>query len=92
MTTTEARISPTTEHSDTAAAQHFIGGQWTSSATVGTSIDPSTGDILGSYHDGGAQEAQAAIDAARSSFDTSTWSLDAKARAQALLALADRID
>ncbi len=53
------------------------------------STDPATGDVIGRFADGSAAEAQAAVDAARSTFDTTTWPRDRAVRAAALFQLAD---
>ena len=72
-------------------ARHWIAGEWAPSGAVAESIDPSTGDVIGSYYAGGAAEAKAAITAARAAFDTTEWSRDARLRARALHELADRL-
>ena len=73
-------------------ARHWIDGQWTSSSRVGSSLNPSNGQVLGRFADGGAEEARAAIAAARNAFDNGTWAFDRNARAAALYELASRIE
>jgi betaine-aldehyde dehydrogenase len=85
-------MTSTTTAPVAAVARHWIDGKWVTSATIAESINPSTGEVLGSYNAGGAPEAQAAIDAARRAFDTTEWSRDARHRAKALNELADRIE
>ena len=46
-------------------ARHWIDGKWVGSSTVAKSINPSTGEVLGEYSEGGRVEAAAAIMAAR---------------------------
>ena len=75
-----------------AIARHWIDGAWLTSKRVGSSINPSNGAILGEFADGGFDEAQAAIAAARHAFDSGTWAFDRNLRATALLELAQRID
>ncbi len=73
-------------------ARHWIDGQWVSSSRVRSSTNPSDGEVIGRFADGGADEARAAIAAARQAFDTGTWASDRNARAAALYELAQRID
>ncbi|HEX9383173.1 MAG TPA: aldehyde dehydrogenase family protein, partial [Gemmatimonadaceae bacterium] len=73
-------------------ARHWIDGGWVTSDRVSPSINPSDGEILGRFADGGAKEASAAISAARRAFDTGTWSSDRSARAAALVELAHRLE
>src|ERR1700751_3658285 len=73
-------------------ARHWINGEWVNSAAVATSINPSTGEVLGQYSAGGRVEAAAAIAAARKSFDTGSWPHDPQLRSQALRELADRLE
>jgi betaine-aldehyde dehydrogenase len=72
-------------------ARHWIGGAWVDSAQTRISINPSTGEPVGAFADGGLIEAEAAVTAARKAFDTTTWSRDRKLRAAALVELADRL-
>jgi acyl-CoA reductase-like NAD-dependent aldehyde dehydrogenase len=73
-------------------ARHWIDGGWVASERQGASINPSSGETLGQFADGGAKEARAAIAAARRAFDTGTWASDRNARAAALHELALRIE
>ncbi|MER5491617.1 aldehyde dehydrogenase family protein [Streptomyces sp. NPDC002490] len=75
----------------TAHARNFIDGVWTDSTTVGESTDPATGEVIGTYADGGTDEARAAIDAARRAFRTGDWARDRDLRARALFEMADRM-
>ncbi|WP_432748070.1 aldehyde dehydrogenase family protein [Streptomyces sp. JH002] len=50
-----------------------------------------TNDLLGTFADGGAQEARSAVAAARRAFDSTAWSRDRHRRAAALHELADRL-
>lgn len=72
--------------------RHWIDGAWVGSDRVSSSTNPSDGAILGQFADGGAQEARAAIVAARHAFDTGAWASDRSARAVALHELAMRIE
>src|SRR3954468_10306073 len=75
-----------------AHAEHFIDGRWHGSCVVSTSFSPATGEPLGTFADGGGAEAQAAIDAARRAFRTTTWSRDRQLRSRALLQMADLLE
>ncbi|SMC73110.1 hypothetical protein [Kibdelosporangium aridum] len=56
--------------STTSNARNLINGEWSDTGSVHESIDPSTGEVVGAYVSAGRAEAQAAIAAARSTFDT----------------------
>ena len=73
-------------------ARHWIGGEWVRSATVAKSVSPSTGEVLGEYCAGGREEAEAAIAAARKSFDSGAWPHNPQLRSQALNELAERLE
>jgi betaine-aldehyde dehydrogenase len=70
-------------------AQHWIGGERTGSAKMSDSVNPATGEIIGSYADADASTGQTAIDAAASAFADSLWRHDPMLRATALSHLAD---
>ncbi|MDV7353684.1 aldehyde dehydrogenase family protein [Rhodococcus oxybenzonivorans] len=81
-----------TPQSDTRThARNFIGGAWTDSTTTTESINPATGMALGTFADGGVEEARAAIDAARAAFTTGDWARNRELRAHALFEMADRL-
>jgi len=82
----ESKTAPKAE-----PARHWINGEWVSSATVATSVNPSTGEVLGQYSAGGRIEAAAAITAARKAFDAGAWSHDPQLRSRAIFELADRL-
>ncbi|MGF6701260.1 acyl-CoA reductase-like NAD-dependent aldehyde dehydrogenase [Paraburkholderia sp. MM5496-R1] len=65
-------------------ASRRIAGEWTGTPTL-DSIDPATGEAIGQFADGGADEADAAIAAARHGFDRTTWAQDARLRQDVLL-------
>lgn len=75
-------------------ARHWIAGEWLDSADGATanSINPSTGEILGTFADGQAADGQAAIDAARECFDKSAWAHQPRLRSQVLLDFADTLE
>ena len=75
----------------TVNTRNLIGGTWAEGGTAVESLNPSTGRPLGRFMSAGAAEAAAAIAAARTAFDSTSWSRDAQARARALHELADRL-
>src|SRR3954453_21508904 len=80
-----ARVLPT-------HAEHLIDGRWQGSSVVSTSFSPATGEPLGTFADGGAPEARAAIEAARRAFRATSWSRDRQLRSRALLQMADLLE
>ena len=75
----------------TAIARHWIDGRWLTSEQVAESTNPATGAALGRFADGGADQAQAGITAARHAFETTTWPRDRALRHRVLNELADRL-
>ena len=71
------------------ATRHWIGGEWAGSARTSDSVNPATGEVIGTYADADAETGQAAIDAAARAFAETTWRLDPMLRATALSHLAD---
>lgn len=74
-------------------ARHWIAGEWIDSAdgATATSINPGTGEVLGSFADGRAADALAGINAARECFAGSHWAHQPRVRAQVLLDFADKL-
>ena len=52
----------------TLVARHWIGGEWADSAEHRESVNPATGEVIGSYAMGDPKEALAAIGAAKRAF------------------------
>lgn len=73
----------------TRKAKHWVGGDWVASGTERPSLDPATGSAFGSYYDGGADVAAAAISAAAGAFVAGGWRSDPMVRSTALSHLAD---
>ncbi|MBL1079935.1 aldehyde dehydrogenase family protein [Nocardia sp. 2] len=73
-------------------ARNFIDGIWVDSPRRGTSTAPADGAVLGSYADGDAETAAAAIEAARRAFAGTAWAHDRQLRARALFEMADRLE
>lgn len=75
----------------TKAAGNWINGAWNDGGTLRQAISPSNGQPLGNYLDIGPEEARQAIQAARSAFDTTSWSRDRSLRSRALFELAGEV-
>lgn len=73
-------------------ACHWIDGRWLDSNRHGQSIDPATGNPIGSYADADRAEAQQAIDAAVRAFRDSPWKRERKLRARVLEQLAQKFE
>jgi betaine-aldehyde dehydrogenase len=70
-------------------AKNWIGGEWIDSAQRLESINPATGEVIGTYADGAADEANRAIAIARKAFLETSWRDDRRLRAHALNEMAD---
>lgn len=68
----------------TAPGRHHIGGRWFFDGDIVESVNPATDEVLGTFHDGTVRAAEAAIDAAATTFRTTNWRFDREARARAL--------
>ncbi len=73
-------------------AMHWIDGKWADSDEHRDSINPATGEVIGSYAMGGPGEAQAAIEAAKRAFAGPAWRTDRALRARVLNRMADRFE
>ncbi|MDI3357960.1 aldehyde dehydrogenase family protein [Pseudomonas sp. UYIF39] len=78
--------------SDQLFAKHWIGGAWIDSQTRRDSINPASGEKIGTYADGGETEAAHAIDIARKTFVNSEWRENRRLRAKVLNEMADRFE
>ncbi|MFU5001696.1 aldehyde dehydrogenase family protein [Pseudomonas paraeruginosa] len=65
-------------------ARHWIDAEWVDSTQQGQSLDPASGQPIGTYADGGRAEADAAIDAALRAFEEGPWKEDHALRAKVL--------
>ena len=54
----------------------LIDGKLDRAARIFASVNPATGEVLGHAPDAGADDAEAAVAAARRAFDTDGWSTD----------------
>ncbi|MEE3849463.1 aldehyde dehydrogenase family protein [Gordonia sp. LSe1-13] len=84
MTTGAATAVEQTETSDGGRAQLLIGGRLVDAASTFESINPATGEVLGSAPNAGVDEANAAIAAAREAFEQSGWATDVALRVRCL--------
>lgn len=75
----------------TLQARHLIDGEWLG-APRATSINPADSSAIGRYADGGPEEAQAAIAAARRAFERPDWAQAPRLRQQLMLQWADRLE
>jgi betaine-aldehyde dehydrogenase len=76
----------------TSIAKHWIDGRWADSGEHRESVNPATGEIIGSYAMAGPKEAQAAVEAARRAFADPVWRTDRLLRARVLNRMADRFE
>ena len=73
-------------------ALHWIDGGWVDSDEYHDSVNPATGEVIGTYSMGTPAEAHAAITAAKRAFDETGWRTDRMLRARVLNRMADRFD
>lgn len=75
-------------------SQHWIDGAWlpSESGERARSVNPGTGEELGEFATAGTAEAEAAVAAARHTFDESSWAHEPRRRSQVLLELAERLE
>jgi betaine-aldehyde dehydrogenase len=72
--------------------RHWIDGEWVDSLQRADSVDPATGEVIGTYTEAGEAEAKRAIAAAVRVFRNSDWRENRRLRAQVLNAMADRFE
>ncbi len=75
-----------------APAQNWIDGRWNDAGEVHESLNPSTGETVGTFVSAGRAEADQAIAAARRTFDSTDWGRAPGPRAAALYNLADGLE
>ncbi len=80
------------EKSSGGTAMHWIGGQWLDSGDYRESINPATGEVIGSYVEGGRKEAELAVSAALRAFRETDWKHNRSLRARVLNAMAARFE
>jgi len=72
--------------------RNFIDGQLVASETIGTTLNPATGEAIGTFSVASNKDVATAIAAARRTFDTTAWSRNREQRAKGLNQLADRLE
>jgi betaine-aldehyde dehydrogenase len=73
-------------------ALHWIGGQWLDSGEHRESINPATGEVIGTYAMGGSKESKLAVNAALRAFQQSEWQHSRSLRARVLNSMAARFE
>ncbi|WP_375505900.1 aldehyde dehydrogenase family protein [uncultured Nostoc sp.] len=73
-------------------ALNWINGEWIDSKKHTDSIDPATGKVIGTYADGGRDEAVQGINAAVRAFRELDWKENRALRARVLNQIADRFE
>jgi betaine-aldehyde dehydrogenase len=76
----------------TSVAMHWIDGKWVDSGEHHDSVNPATGEVIGSYAMAGTEEAQTAIEAAKRAFADPAWRTNRLLRARVLNRMADRFE
>ncbi len=71
------------------AATHWIDGEFVGTGTRRESINPANGEVIGTFRDGGLEQARASVAAALRVFKQSDWKVDGMRRSTALSHLAD---
>lgn len=71
----------------------YVGGGWRSAASTFDDVDPSTEEVFAAAPDGTVADMEAAVAAARTSFDDGVWARSSLAdRAKALIQLTEALD
>ena len=73
-------------------AFHWIDGHWLDSREHRDSINPATGEVIGTYAMGGRKEAELAVNAALRAFRKTEWKENRSLRARVLNAMAARFE
>src|SRR5580704_3006137 len=73
-------------------ARHWIDGDWVDGQERAQSIDPATGEMIGTYTEAGEAEAKQAIAAALRTFRETEWRENRRLRARAINEMADRFE
>jgi betaine-aldehyde dehydrogenase len=92
MATIKRTEQPARAEPSGGTARHWIGGRWLDSGEHRESINPATGEVIGSYAKGGREEAELAVNAALRAFRETDWKDDRSLRARVLNAMAARFE
>jgi acyl-CoA reductase-like NAD-dependent aldehyde dehydrogenase len=92
-TTTEALSAPAREFLERGPGRHFIGGEWIESADGATfeTIDPATGQPITEVAQGGPQDVDRAVAAAREAFEGAWAKVSPSKRTGMIWALSEQI-
>lgn len=71
---------------------HWINNEWVDSQIYKDSIDPATGEVIGSFADGGYETSASGIAAAKAAFQHGDWKSNRILRAKVLNELADAFE
>jgi len=71
---------------------HWINNEWTRSKNQNESYNPATGEVIGTFSDGGKLEAIAAVLAAKNAFQHSEWKTNRHLRYKILTQLAEQFE
>ena len=78
--------------SESLHARHWIDGEWLDGATTTNSVNPATGETIGTYTEATEEIARRGIAAAKAAFVGSDWRGNRRLRAKALNEMADRFE
>jgi betaine-aldehyde dehydrogenase len=73
-------------------ARHWIDGEWVDARDRVESINPATGETIGTYTEAGEAEARRAIAAALKAFKETDWRENRRVRAKVLNEMAERFE
>ena len=73
-------------------ARHWIDGEWVDARDRAESINPATGETIGTYTEAGEAEAKRAIAAALKAFKDTDWRENRRLRAKVLNEMAERFE
>ncbi|MFD1556645.1 aldehyde dehydrogenase family protein [Paraburkholderia silviterrae] len=73
-------------------ARHWIGGEWVDAPDVAESVDPASGETIGTYTEATGAMATRAIAVARKAFSDTDWRENRRLRAKALNEMAERFE
>jgi betaine-aldehyde dehydrogenase len=73
-------------------ALNWINNEWVDNKNYKDSINPSTGEVIGKFADGGKQEAVAAIAAAKKAFKETEWKNNRHLRYKVINQIADQFE
>jgi betaine-aldehyde dehydrogenase len=74
------------------SSRHWIGGEWVDGERQAQSINPATGEVIGTYTEAGEAEAKRAIAAALRAFHETDWRENRRLRAKVINEMADRFE